>query len=64
MIMEEYEISKNCLMEAQLRAASIVACRELCKLTDWNIADVDTWLWTKRKEFPYSKIHLTRTTDY
>jgi hypothetical protein len=64
MIMEEYEIPKNCLMEVQLRAASIVACRELCKLTDWNIADVDTWLWTKRKEFPYRKIHLTRTTDY
>jgi len=57
-------INKNCLMEVQIRAANIVVCKQLCDLTGWNVADVDTWLWTKRKEFPGKRIHLTRTTDY
>ena len=63
-IMEGRLIGKNSLMEVQLRAGTIVICKELCRLTKWNIADVDTWLWTKRKKFPMKKIHLTVTTDY
>lgn len=63
-IQEGKHIHKSCLMEVQLRSATIIAVRELCRLTGWNVADVDTWLWTKRKEFPLHKIHLCVTTDY
>lgn len=56
-------IEKGSLMECQIRAATIMACRKLCKLTGWNIAEVDTYLWTKRK-LPRKRFHLTYTTDY
>lgn len=62
-IQEGKLIEKGSLMECQLRAATIIACRKLCDLTGWNIADVDTWLWTKRK-LPVGNFHLTITTDY
>lgn len=62
-IIEGKLIEKGSLMETQLRAATIMACKKLCKLTGWNIAEIDTWLWTKRK-LPKSKFHLTYTTDY
>jgi len=62
-IQEGKLIEKGSLMECQLRAATIVACKRLCNLTGWNVADVDTWLWTKRK-LPQGKFHLTITTDY
>ena len=56
-------IEKGSLMEVQIRAATIMACRKLCKLTGWNVAEVDTYLWTKRK-LPRKRFHLTYTTDY
>lgn len=62
-IQEGKLIEKGSLMEVQLRAATVMACKEIMKLTGWNISEVDTWLWTKRKE-PKSKFHLTYTTDY
>lgn len=62
-IQESKLIEKGSLMECQIRAATIIACRKLSKRTGWNIADIDTWLWTKRKE-PKGKFHLTITTDY
>lgn len=62
-IQENKLIEKGSLMECQIRAATIIVCKELCGLTGWNVADVDTWLWTKRK-LPTGKFHLTYTTDY
>lgn len=62
-IQESKLIEKGSLMECQLRAATIIACKMICLTSGWNISEVDTWLWTKRKE-PKSKFHLTYTTDY
>lgn len=62
-IQEGKLVEKGSLMETQLRAATITACRKLCRITGWNIAEIDTWLWTKRK-LPKTKFHLTYTTDY
>ncbi|MFW9871750.1 MAG: queuosine salvage family protein [Candidatus Thorarchaeota archaeon] len=56
-------IPKNSIEECEIRAATIIACRELCKLTGWNIAQVDGYLWLKRKEVT-TPFHLTITTDY
>jgi hypothetical protein len=56
-------IEKHSLMELQIRAATIKVCTMLQYATGFNIADVDTYLWTKRKlvDKPF---HLTYTTDY
>jgi hypothetical protein len=62
-IQEGELIERGSLMECQLRAATILACKKLRKLTGWNVAEIDTWLWTKRK-LPKTKFHLTYTTDY
>ena len=56
-------IEKGSLIECQLRAATVLVCKQICSGTGWNIADVDTYLWTKRK-LPRKKFHLTITTDY
>jgi hypothetical protein len=63
-IQEGKLVEKGSLMECQIRAATILACRKLCKLTGWTIADIDTWLWTKRKLPKHEKFHLTLTSDY
>jgi hypothetical protein len=62
-IQEGKLIEKGSLMECQIRACTIVACEKIMSATGWNIADVDTWLWTKRKQ-PTKSFHLTITTDY
>ncbi len=56
-------IPKHTLEEIQIRAATVKVCTQLQYATGWTIADVDTYLWTKRKltEEPF---HLTYTTDY
>jgi len=56
-------ITKHTQAECEIRSATILACRELCKLTGWNIADVDGWLWLGRKRAS-QPFHLTITTDY
>lgn len=65
----EYNIRNNELIpadsikEAQIRAATIIACRLLQRITKWNVADIDTYLWTKRK-LTNEPFHLTLTTAY
>lgn len=56
-------IPKGSQIECEIRAATILACKELCKLTNLNTAEIDYWFWSKRKvcENPF---HLTITTDY
>jgi hypothetical protein len=56
-------IQKHSLMELQIRAATIIVCTQLQYITGWTIADVDTYLWTKRK-LTDTPFHLTITTDY
>lgn len=56
-------IPKGSLEECEIRAATVLVCEELKALTDWNISDVDGWLWLRRKE-TNSPFHLTITTDY
>ncbi len=56
-------IPKNELLECEIRAATIVVCKELQRLTKWNISDIDGWLWLRRKGCN-DPFHLTITTDY
>lgn len=56
-------IPKHSLEETQIRAATIQACMLLQELTDWNIANIDGWLWLRRKTAT-EPFHLTITTDY
>jgi hypothetical protein len=56
-------ISKGSVQECEIRAATVLACKKLCEITGWNIAEVDGYLWLKRKEVT-TPFHLTITTDY
>jgi hypothetical protein len=56
-------IPKHSLEECQIRAATIIACKMLQDETGWNIADIDGWLWLRRKT-AIEPFHLTITTDY
>ena len=56
-------VPKGSLMECEIRAATIVVCELLKQQTGWNISDIDSWLWLKRKECN-DPFHLTVTTDY
>lgn len=63
MINENELIPKHSVMECEIRAATILAMRELCKLTGWNVAEVDAWLFLQRN-ITKENFHLTVTTDY
>lgn len=56
-------IPKHSLEECQIRAATIIACQMLQDKTGWNVADIDGWLWLRRKT-AIEPFHLTITTDY
>lgn len=56
-------IPKHSLLECEIRAATVLACKKLMEITKWNIADVDGWLWLRRNEVT-TPFHLTITTDY
>jgi hypothetical protein len=56
-------IEKHSLEELQIRAATVEACNRIQLQTGWSTADIDTYLWTKRK-MTDSPFHLTITTDY
>ena len=49
--------------ERALRAASILAIERLAQAQGVGVADVDYWVWLKRKE-PKTPFHLTVTTAY
>lgn len=49
--------------ERAIRAASILAIEDLSKAQNVSVADVDFWIWLKRKE-PKTPFHLTNTTAY
>lgn len=56
-------IPKHSRTECEIRAATILVCKELVEKTGWNIADVDGWFWLKRNKCD-DPFHLTITTDY
>lgn len=56
-------IPKGSIEECEIRAATVMTCKKLCEITGWNIAEVDGFLWLKRKEVT-TPFHLTITTDY
>lgn len=56
-------IEENSMEERAIRAASILAVEELAKAQNVSVADVDYWIWLKRKE-PKTPFHLTITTAY
>jgi hypothetical protein len=56
-------IPKHSKEECQIRAATVLVCKELSKRTEWNTSDIDGWLWLQR-EIASTPFHLTITTDY
>lgn len=56
-------IPKHSRVECEIRAATILVCKELVEKTGWNIADVDGWFWLKRNKCD-DPFHLCITTDY
>lgn len=56
-------IPKYSINEVSIRAATVLVADKLSKLTGWNKAEVDAWLWLRRKECS-DPFHLTVTTDY
>ena len=59
----EQHLPKWSAAECEIRAATILACQQLCKKTKWNMPDVDAYFWLRRKEVT-TPFHLTVTTDY
>ena len=56
-------IPKHSKQEYEIRSATIIVMRELCELTKWNIADIDSYLFLQKNQIQ-DKFHLTITTDY
>lgn len=62
-ISENVLIPKDSIKEIQIRAATIKVCNELKEKLNWNIADIDTYLWGSRK-ISNAPFHLTISTNY
>jgi hypothetical protein len=62
-ILQNQLILKNSIEECEIRAATIIAMKEICDITGWNIADIDTYFFTER-DLVDKPFHLTITTDY
>lgn len=56
-------IPKHSQGECEIRAATILTIKKLCKITKWNVAEVDGYFFTKRHDSS-DPFHLTITTDY
>jgi len=56
-------IPKGSVAECEIRAATILACQQLCQKTKWSMSDVDSYFWLRRKEIN-TPFHLTITSDY
>lgn len=58
------ELSSGSPEETAIRAATILACELLVRLSSMDTVAVDHWLWTRRENYPSARFHLTSTTDY
>jgi hypothetical protein len=56
-------IPKDSDEEHAIRAATILACEEICAKINVNPAVLDYWLWSKRNTAP-KPFHLTYTNAY
>jgi len=56
-------IQEGSLEEIEIRAASIVVCSMLAEKAECTCEQIDTYLWTKRKDCPRN-FHLTITSNY
>lgn len=56
-------IPKGSLMECEIRAATIIACRLISKTIGWTSQQIDSWLWLRSQKCD-RPFHLTITTDY
>lgn len=56
-------IDENSVEERAIRAASILAIEQIAQQQNVSVADVDYWVWLKRKE-PQTPFHLTKTLTY
>lgn len=59
----EVLISKGSIVECEIRASTIIACKKLVEKTGWTMPQVDGYFWLRRKEAT-NPFHLTVTTDY
>lgn len=50
--------------ETAIRAATVLACDQITRLSSLDTTSVDHWLWTRREKFPSARFHLTETTNY
>jgi hypothetical protein len=56
-------IPKGSLMECEIRASSIIACRKIAEQCDVTMCKIDEYIWLNRKKYRVP-FHLTMTTDY
>jgi hypothetical protein len=60
----ETPIDAGSAEERAIRAATILACKELAEQFGRSIAEVDCWLWMNRNVDRAAKFHLTVSTNY
>jgi hypothetical protein len=56
-------IPRHSQIECEIRSATVLTMKKLCELTNWNIAEVDGYLFLQRHDAKQN-FHLTITTDY
>ncbi len=59
----EVLIAKGSIVECEIRASTIIACKRICEKTGWTMTQVDGYFWLRRKEAT-NPFHLTFTSDY
>lgn len=63
MIKNNELIPKNSLMECEIRSATILTIKKICKLTGLNVSDIDGYFFFNR-HLVTKNFHLCITTDY
>lgn len=56
-------IPKHSMAECEIRSATVLSIKKLCELTEWNVAEVDGYFFTRRHN-THNPFHLCITTDY
>ncbi len=63
MVDNNLHLPENSPGECEIRAATIVACKEIADLADCSCEQVDSYLWNRRNECS-DPFHLTITSNY
>lgn len=56
-------IPKHSIIECEIRAATILTIKQICDDTNWNVSEVDSYLFWQRNTVD-KPFHLCITTDY